>query len=221
MKIEYLKIYTSRLKQQESFFREILELPVKWSSPHGFRVQAGYSVLEILEDVSATPYHIAFHIPPDQVENALSWVELRMTVLKDAGKKIVEFPSWKARSLYFRDSDGNVLEFISRENLFPVTEGAFSFEKILGLAEIGVGTTNVGQQFNFLNLHFGLEKFTGDYKQFCATGDDEGLFIIIDTGHKDWFPAGDKAYSSEFMTAFSVGSALFEVEYKNQTFQLQ
>jgi catechol-2,3-dioxygenase len=215
MKIEFLTLYTSRLKEQQDFYKDILGLPVKNVKEKSFQVEMGYTVLEFRQQDSATPYHYAVHVPPKQVEPALDWLKERVEILKDDGNEIVEFPAWKARSVYFYDADKNIVELISREDLFPETAEGFSEAGFLGISEIGMATADVEEKFRFLNDGFGLQKFSGDYTRFCATGDDEGLFIIINKEIKDWIPTGDAAFASPFEIEFSVKGASSRIAFYN------
>lgn len=220
MKIEFLTLYTSKIKAQLDFYKKILGLPVKNEKASSFQVVMGYSVLEFRQDDSVTPYHYAIHIPPQQVEPARDWLKKRVEILKDEENEIVEFPAWKAKSVYFYDADKNIVEFISREAFFSMEPGDFSEESLLGLSEIGVATGNVEEKFRFLNDRFGLQKFTGDYERFCATGDDEGLFIIINKEIKDWIPTGDAAFASPFEIEFSVKGASSRLAFDNDRFKM-
>lgn len=215
MKIEYLKIFSSNPEKQKAFYRDVLQLPVKETSEGNLQVSIGYSQLEIEAKKDATPYHLAFHIPPHREQVALDWLEKRTEILKSNGEKLVDFPAWNARSLYFYDTDKNILEFISRRELFPPVEGAFSSEEILGISEIGLATRDVKEKFDFLNKNAGLEKYFGDYEHFCAVGDDEGLFIVINKEQKDWIPTGDRAFASLFEIKISVEKALFGAVFTN------
>ncbi|MDX1603955.1 MAG: VOC family protein [Salinimicrobium sediminis] len=220
MKIEFLKLYSSNIEEQFQFYAEVLGLPVKKVSEENFQVQLPQSLLEFQYKKTAKPYHIAFHIPARQEEKALAWLEERVEILPDGDQKLIDFPAWKAKSMYFYDRDKNIVEFISRSHLFEPASGEFSAASILGISEIGLATSDVHEKFNFLNDHFGLTKFTGDYEHFCATGDDEGLFIIINKEQKDWIPVGDKAFASEFDIKISVQNAIFGASYKNERLSL-
>ncbi|MCC8361269.1 VOC family protein [Salinimicrobium sediminilitoris] len=220
MKIEFLKLYTSNLKAQHHFYGEVLELPVDGISKGKFRVEIGFSTLEFEEDLNAEPYHVAFHIPALQEEKALKWLRKKVEILQDDGNEIIDFPAWQAKSIYFYDKDRNILEFISRSHMYHPSSEEFSAASIVGISEVGLATSNVEEKFNFLNDNFGLTKFTGDYEHFCATGDDEGLFIIINKEQKDWIPVGDKAYASPFEINISVQNAIFGASYKHERLTL-
>lgn len=220
MKISFLKIFSSNVKAQLQFYRKVLGLPVKELAKDHFQVHLPNSILEFQQKKDATPYHIAFHVPALQEQKALSWLKERVKILLDEGNEIIDFPAWQAKSIYFYDEDKNIVEFISRRHMFQPPSEEFSAASILGISEIGLATSNVEEKFNFLNDNFGLMKFTGDYKHFCATGDDEGLFIIINKEEKGWIPVGDKAYPSDFDIKFSVQNALFGASYKNERLRL-
>ena len=220
MRIDYLKIFSRNLEGQEAFYRDVLQLPVIATGKDKFQVKVGFSLLEIEARKNATPYHIAFHIPPHRERMALEWLKTKTEILENDGEEIVDFPAWNAKSLYFYDADKNILEFISRRKLFPEYKGAFSSEEIIGISEIGLATNEVKEKFGFLNEHFELEKYSGDYERFCAVGDDEGLFIIIDKNQKDWIPTGDKAFASPFEIKIAVKKAIFGAVFDNDRLEL-
>lgn len=220
MKIEFLTLYTNQLEEQLRFYERVLKMPVQNITNLSFQVVMGYTILEFQKVETATPYHFAIHIPARQEEQALEWLRERVGILTDQGEEIIDFPAWKARSVYFYDADKNIVEFISREDLFPADSEKFSEESLLGICEIGVATENVEEKFRFLNDHFGLQKFTGDYERFCATGDDGGLFIIINKEIKDWIPTGDTAFASPFEIEFSVKGASSRVAFNNDLFKM-
>ncbi|MGY5850450.1 VOC family protein [Salegentibacter sp. F14] len=214
MKIRKLQLYTLNFNEQLRFYRETLGLEVKQNSRENFEVQIGYSLLEFRYKKDAKPYHIAFHIPDNQHQQALQWVKERVPAIAHNNKEIIDFSAWNAKSLYFYDADNNILEFISRGDFNKPQSALFSEESILGLAEVGIGTTQVREKFNFLNAHFGLEKYDGDFERFCAIGDDKGLLITIDRNKKDWFPNDDKAYPAEFLVEFTVGEKKYKLTFE-------
>jgi catechol-2,3-dioxygenase len=215
MQINRLQIFTSRFKEQLEFYSKTLGLPVEIISEENFEVILGYSRLEFLKKTDATPYHLAFHIPDKQENLALEWLAGRVEILRNNSEEIVDFPAWNAKSIYFYDEDSNILEFISRRDFNPPSSGIFSEESILGISEVGIGTKDVREKFNFLNSRCGLEKYDGDFERFCAIGNDRGLLITINREEKDWFPSMDKAYASEFSLEFNYNDKDFSLEYKD------
>lgn len=220
MKIEFLKLYTSRLKEQREFYQHTLNLDVKKETETSFQVAAGYSVLEFHYSAQATPYHYALHISAKQETNALDWLKGRVGILRSGKDEIVDFPNWNARSLYFYDADKNIVEFISRADLYPSSSSDFTEKNIVGISEIGLATADVEEKFRFLNTNWGLQKFSGDYTRFCAVGDDEGLFIVINKNIKDWIPTGDTAFASPFEIEFSIEKASSRLAFQNDRLEL-
>ncbi|HKL36227.1 MAG TPA: VOC family protein [Salegentibacter sp.] len=221
MKIHKLQIYSDNLKEQLHFYRDTLNLKISDSTDHYFEVQIGYSILRFQQKENATPYHIAFHVPDNQHNEALEWVNERIPVLRGNGQEIVDFMAWSAKSLYFYDEDKNIIEFISRESFSKPESALFSEKSILGISEVGLVTENIKEKFNFLNANFELEKYDGDFEHFCAIGDDEGLLITINQKLKDWFPTDDKAYQSEFKMQFTHQGKKNSLVFENDKLKVQ
>ena len=220
MKIKKLTIYTSQIKDQLEFYRDELNFEVKNLSEQSFELVAGYSVLRFEYKENATPYHIAFHIPDRQEEEALAWVENEMAVLKNNNEKIIDFSNWQAMSVYFYDEDKNIMEFISRRNFSKPESAIFNPASIVGIAEIGLATDNVLEKFEKINLECGLNKFDGDFERFCAIGEPQGLIITINKNEKDWFPTYDKASVSDFRMEFEHEGDSFNMSFSNNKLEI-
>lgn len=75
-------------------------------------------------------------------------------------------------------------------------------------------TNNIKQNFKALNETIGLEKYDGNFDNFCAIGDDKGLIIIIDKNKKDWFPTNDKAFVSDFSMTISHNDQSYNLNFE-------
>ena len=221
MKIHKLQIYSDNIKEQLRFYRDQLNLSIIDYSEDHFEVETGYSTIKFQQKENATAYHIAFHIPDNQHNEALEWVKERVPVLEGNGQEIVDFMAWNAKSLYFYDEDKNIIEFISRESFSKPESALFSEKTILGISEVGLVTENIQEKFDFLNSNFQLEKYDGDFEHFCAIGDDEGLLITINQKLKDWFPTDDKAYKSEFKIEFTHQGKKNSLVFENDKLKAQ
>jgi catechol-2,3-dioxygenase len=215
MKIEKLEIKSRNVGEQLKFYRDLLGLAINNYSEETFEVQVGFSVVKFVSDPGATPYHIAIHIPGKQERLALNWVKDRVPVLKNNNEEIIDFSNWHAYSLYFYDADKNIMEFISRSNLYKPGKAVFSGKSLLGIAEVGLATNDIREKYEFLNQNFRLDKYDGSFDKFCAIGDDEGLLITIDKNEKDWFPTNDKAYSSDFAISFQHKNKSRQLKFQN------
>lgn len=203
MKIERLEIRSANLAAQLRFYRDLLGLRTGSYDEGSFEIIAGYSRIKFIKDPTATPYHIAFHIPDRQEEEALRWVKERVPVLKNNNEEIIDFSGWSAKSIYFYDEDKNIMEFISRRNFNEPGTPIFSEESLLGVAEVGLATTDIRSKFEYLQKKCHLEVFDGNFDRFCAVGDDKGLLITVNKELKDWFPTKDEAFASAFSIWFS------------------
>ena len=118
--------------------------------------------------------HFAINVPPDRFEEAADWARARAPLLRDD----VPFPAWRARSAYFYDGDGNIVELIARER-------APGRELLLEVSEVGLPVTDVGAAVDYLQAELDLPCFDGDRERFSALGDDRGLLIVVPVG-RDW-----------------------------------
>jgi hypothetical protein len=90
----------------------------------------------------------------------------------------VPFQSWLARSAYYFDPAGNIVELIARER-------APGDELLMEVSEVGLPVEDVGAAVEFLEAELGLPHFSGNNEDFSAVGDDRGLFILVPVG-RDW-----------------------------------
>jgi hypothetical protein len=147
---------------------------------------------------NVTPYHFAFNIPANREVDALIWLKKRVQILPFGHEEIINFKSWNANAIYFYDKDRNIVEFISRKNLDIPNKKPFSSGSILNISEIGLATTRIEKIYQELNRMQRIEIFDGNFKRFCAAGNDEGMFILVNHKIKKWFPTNDEVFVSDF-----------------------
>lgn len=181
MKITYLELPTKDLHAQRDFYAKVLELPAELNSS-GSVVRAGNT--DILFTQAAPDfegaYHFTFNIPENQFHAAKEWISSRLKLLQDEdGKNEFASESWNSNSVYFKDTAGNVLEFIARHNLKNALEGDFNSRQILHVSEIGLPSENVLELANELCTRLNLSVFKQQPNEiFTPVGDDHGLFIL-------------------------------------------
>jgi hypothetical protein len=115
--------------------------------------------------------HWALNVPPDRFEEAVAFAAERVELLHDD----VPFDAWRARSAYFHDPAGNIVELIARER-------APGSDLFLEVSEVGLPVADVGVAVDFLEFELALPHFSGDRREFSAVGDDRGLFIVVPVG---------------------------------------
>ena len=198
MKINRLILYTSQLEKQTVFYKDKLGFKLIERTNDHCSFKIGHSFLSFYYREITTPYHFAFNIPSNQINEALLWLKQRVSILKDEQNEINDFENWNAKAVYFYDEDQNIVEFIARKNLNIQSNYTFRSDSIIGISEIGVPVNNIEQAYNHLNQLRKIPIYDGNFEKFCATGDEDGLFIIIHKEKKKWFPTDDIAYSSYF-----------------------
>ncbi len=199
MKISHLTIFTNNLKEQTSFYSEVLGFQIITKTSNSVTLKTGESFLEFREKKQVNPYHFAFNIPKNKVEEVYKWLQNRVKLIADHTNKIIHFKKWNATAMYFYDKDQNIVEFIARANLDITSNKIFSSEEIISISEIGIPTNNIEPIYKQINNIKKIAIYDGSFDRFCAIGNEEGLFIIIKKEIKKWFPSMDTAYSEDFI----------------------
>jgi len=198
MKIKELIVYTKKLDEQLDFYVDILELQLLKRTAYSGSLKIDSSILTFKFKENVRPCHFAFNIPSAGEEDALKWLKKRVQILSFEGKEINDFESWNAKAVYFYDKDLNIVEFISRKNLKTYKEDEFSSKSILNISEIGLATTRIEKIYHELNEMQKIEVFDGNFRRFCAIGNEEGMFILVNHRIKKWFPTDDEVFVSDF-----------------------
>lgn len=188
MKIDEIILYTNNIQNQKQFYSGVLELELVIDTKDKLSFQVGKSVLTFECVQEFKPSHFAFNIPSNAITKAHDWLKDRVTILQFEGKDIVDFKSWNAEAIYFYDADKNIVEFIARKNLNINSSNAFSSSELLSISEIGIATTDIETIYNTINEMKEIPLFSGEFSSFCAVGNDEGLFILVNKDTKTWFP---------------------------------
>ena len=199
MKINELIIFTNKLDQQIDFYSTILEFPIVNSTPESTSIKIGDSILTFKYKKDVVPYHFAFNIPSNKEKEALYWLKERVDILSFDEKEIIDFSNWNAKAIYFYDLDKNIVEFIARKNLQLNSSSKFSSKSIINISEMGLVTNEIQNTFHKLKKLKNIDVFSGDLERFCALGDDNGLFILVNNNLKKWFPTCDLIQQSDFI----------------------
>ena len=198
MKIKELTLFTSNFKAQIEFYSEVLELDIVSKNKNSYTFKVGNSLLKFVKSKTSKPYHFAFNIPSNKEIEAKDWLKERVSLLPFEEKEIINFEDWNAKALYFYDTDDNIVEFIARKNLNLESDSPFTSKSILNISEIALASTNIKETAAILNSFKSIKKYSGDFERFCALGNEEGLFIIVNPTLKKWFPTDDEIYMSDF-----------------------
>ncbi|WNH07995.1 VOC family protein [Thalassobellus suaedae] len=199
MIIKEITLFTNNIENQKQFYQNVLDLELVYNSEEKISFNTQGSILTFEYKKETKPSHIAFNIYSNKIEEALIWLKKRVPILPDGERLISDFKSWNAKAIYFYDADKNIIEFIARKNLGLVAKSVFSPKSILSISEMAIATTNIEGVYNAINSIKAIPVFDGDFSRFCALGNDEGLFVLINKSIKKWHPTQEVAYTSDFI----------------------
>jgi len=206
MRISEVQLLSDDLIETVKFYGEFLGLDIIYRDEKKISFAAGVSVLTFLKSEKLSPvYHFAFNIVPTKIEEALVWVKARIAVLIDAeGGEIVDFSNWKAKSVYFEDNNGNIVEFIARFELpCDIDESPFDSGSIISISELGIVAEDVSALSEVISSEYNVPVFSRQVpkENFAALGDDEGLFILSKKD-RHWYPTDIAAHSFQYVIYF-------------------
>jgi len=211
MRINRVILETKNIEALASFYRTVLELPVT-KKEDDFRVTVGNSAIQFKQakETQEPLYHVALTIPSNKIDEAREWLQQRVELIwiEDYKSVVADFVHWKAKSVYFFDAAGNILELIARLDLNNDRKEKFSPDQFLSVSEVGLVFTEEEIEIKTTGL---LNQYQLSYfrrqppsPNFKAIGNDEGLLIIV-TENRNWYPTNKKSVISPI-----------EVEFKNQ-----
>ena len=194
MLLKEIKLQTKLLSALYSFYSKVLELHVIYSGGKSISIVAGQSNLIFTEadDESDPFYHFAFNIPSNKFEGAIQWIKNKTELLwlEDYKSYVADFVNWNAKSVYFLDPAGNILELIARFDLNDISDEPFSSKQFRNISEIGLvfHAETFDKKVNEIITKYHLTYFSKQpaLRHFRAIGDDEGLFIAV-IKNRNWF----------------------------------
>lgn len=197
MRITSVVFNTSDLRRAETFYGELLGLPVHHEND-GLRVRVGSSELVLREGPTGPGrQHLAWTIPRGQLPSAKLWLSSRVTLLRDTdGQDEFDMPTmWNARSLYFTDPDGNILELIIRREIPDDRDHPFTAADIQNISEVGVPVADVAAAAAGIRAAFGLPGYGSGSASFQPLGTVHGMLILVTPG-RAWFPTDEPSGTS-------------------------
>lgn len=194
MRISKLVLQASCLQTLKEFYSSVLELQVEIISEKEIAVKIGSSTLIFVGTIKSEPfYHFAINIPSNKIEEAKAWLSNKVKLLwiEDYKSDVADFVNWHAKSVYFYDPAGNIVELIARFDLKNEMDEPFDSKQFLSISEVGLvfKQNEFEQGVSNLLSNYSLPYFRKQppLPQFRAIGSDEGLFIVV-AEHRDWYP---------------------------------
>jgi catechol 2,3-dioxygenase-like lactoylglutathione lyase family enzyme len=194
MKINELVLQTNKLAELKEFYGLILGMETMQQDDR-FTVVTPATRLVFIKAVDDTApfYHFAFNIPSNKIDEAFEWLRNKTALLwiEDYKSYIADFTNWHAKSVYFFDPAGNIVELIAREDLDDNVIETFSAGHIRSVSEVGMvfPADRFDEEVREFMARYGLTYFDKQppLPQFRAIGNDEGLFIAVAT-NRAWYP---------------------------------
>ena len=215
MNIHELELLTDSITETELFYNNIVGLKTVSKNNSSVSFAAGATQLTFRSSENINPvYHFAFDMPNNKLLEAFAWIEKKTEILEIVPpEKIADFYNWNAKSFYFYDNNGNILEIIARFSLDNASEKPFDGSSILSVSEIGFVTKNVSKLSDEMFNKYGLSGFSKQPKleKFIVLGTDTGLFILVEE-NRDWYPTHQKAKSFWTKVVFDNNGKMSEIE---------
>ena len=194
MEMTGINLQTSSLKKLVHFYSDVLELPIQIVGQSKITIGIGGTALVFEQVKGADPfYHFAINVPSNKIEEAKTWLNSRVDLIwmDDYKSDVADFRNWNAKSVYFYDPAGNILELIARFDLENKTDEPFSSAQFLCISEIGlvIKPDELDNATERLLKDYDLHYFARQppLPQFRAIGDNNGLLIVVPE-KRNWYP---------------------------------
>ena len=199
MIIKEVTLFTSNIQKQRQFYKTTLGLEIMEDTPKKIAFKTGSSILSFQYKSKMQPSHLAFNIPYNAIYDALKWLRERIEAIPYENEYVTDFSRWKAKAVYFYDEDHNIMEFIAREDIEIESDVAFSPQSIISISEMAIATDDIENVYKEISKLRSIPIYDGGFERFCALGNHEGLFILINKNIKKWYPTNEVAQTSDFI----------------------
>jgi catechol 2,3-dioxygenase-like lactoylglutathione lyase family enzyme len=218
MKINEVEIFTDNFEETTAFYSKILGFELIHSDQQTLTYKTGQTKLVFKRSFNLKPeYHFAFNIPCNKFDEALSWITEKTELIKISGDNVIaDFKNWNAKSFYFYDNNGNILEFIARFDLNNRSVKSFDASSVESVSEIGLVTDDPHTYAEDLAMGYNLPHFSkgGESDVFVPLGDDHGLLIVVGVS-KHWYPTDTFVKKSPVGVKFMSSNKEVEIKLNN------
>lgn len=198
MNIIELELLSDNLPETEKFYKTVLGISPFFSEKDALFFLIGQTKLIFRKSENLNPvYHFAIDVPNNRLMDACNHIRRQVQIIPlENGTIIADFTAWDAKSFYFFDNNGNIVECITRYPNATDTPELFGSNSYLSVSEIGLVSNNVPELADTLASEFGITVYKRQPRSetFTVSGDDQGLFILSAKG-RDWYPTKVKSRS--------------------------
>ena len=216
MHFKEIHLLSDQLSETEKFYTGKLGLEVTGREKGFVEFAAGSTGLIFHESRNRSPfYHIAFEIPPSELERSYELAKSKFQIIPvSPGIDIADFKNWNAKSFYFYDNNGSILELICRYDVSHRNSLHPKKIPVCYVSEIGIVSDNVPDLADQLIAQLNTQIFSRQPRQknFTAVGDDHGLFILSQA-NREWYPTHHRGKHFWTKIKVEVNGILHELEF--------
>lgn len=221
MRITKAKLFVHDLQKMQQFYSELLGFALLARTEDYFTIAVGDSRMTF-EKVPLSikkQYHFALNIPSNLFQQAKNWAKERVGLLHSEGQDEIYFEFLKAYSCYFYDPEGNIIEFISRQEVNQKHfSSCFSVEHVLNIGEINLTTDDILTVARKLN-NFDIKSMENkdiqpDALNFLGNYED-GANILLGPSERLWYFSSKKAIVSPICIEINE-AVLLSIDEKGQ-----
>lgn len=198
MNIKRVTMYASNFDATKQFYLAKLQLPLLSEEQDRFTINVGETAITFIEApfIEKPFYHFAFDIPSNQFEEAKAWTKGKVTLSKERGEDEVYFEGIDAKSIYFEDPAGNIVEFICRFSDAKQSTAPFTASSLQKVSEMSIV---VKDKLTSVSAFHEVSIFERDHKEITAEGltfmgtrEDASYLLFVNVG-RTWFFSNKKA----------------------------
>lgn len=200
MNIQQVTMYASNFEATKQFYLSHLGFPFSLEDENSFSFHVGKTIVTFRKALEGeTPfYHFAFNVPSNQFEQAKAWAKSKVKLSTEEGDDEVYFENINAKSIYFEDPAGNIVEFICRLSDSTMSDVPFSASSLQKMSEMSLAIPNKLEAFSLLHA---VGIFKRDDEELSPTGltfmgepEDATYLLLVNEG-RTWYFSSKQAVS--------------------------
>ncbi|MBD3165671.1 hypothetical protein GF324_03670 [bacterium] len=214
-----LHLHAADLKATAAFYNDVLDLPILYHTDSNLSLQAGATTLYFSRAHEGTKphYHFAFRIPEERFQDLRLHLEENIELLPNLEREqshVHDHPDLEqARSLYFKDPAGNLVEAIMRPLTGTKAATPFGSGWVESINEIGMPASDVEGVAQLLKKNIKLPFYHRMSDHVIAYGDSHAMLLVVERGWQ-WTPKsyeGAQVYPVEVTIADAPKKTVFSV----------
>lgn len=220
MNIQNVTMYASNFEKTKQFYLMHLAFPLASEDENSFTFQAGQTTVTFRKALeSDTPfYHFAFNVPSNQFDESKEWVKSKVSLSTEEGDDEVYFENIDAKSIYFEDPAGNIVEFICRLSDATAGDETFSAVSLQKMSEMSLVVQNKLEASSLLQdvgiFNRSDEEILSTGLTFIGDRADATYLLLVNEG-RTWYFSTKQAVSYPLSITLTNG-ALISIDDNRQ-----